>query len=657
MIHDTHVLSGAEAAPWARRPPRTLLPLLVVVVVLYSFTVAVMLEAGDGYATGPTLADVEGPWAAAISAAQGVLLASLGLVWAAPRATTWAAAAALAVLAGAPAPVVPADVWTAAAVLAVAATGSTLLAVHQRAGAAAWGAGRARVTPDTTPDARAHLQRLRPAPLVLGSLLVLAGAVGVAFAVLDQRAADQFRATADTGLGTVVGLTDGALVATVELDDGTRLEVPLPVTTPSVGDHVEVRFDRDSGRAERVDDVFDPTGALIPGAGGLLAGTVVLAGAATRRRDVHRLVEQGGPPLRLVATWSPGHRGVLLATVDDLRPFALVPHPVPTWPLHTAEPWEDDQDEGADDVPFDDDALLAEAARSALPDEGGLRFGLPCTDWRTTPVTVVGLVQDGRPAAVAGPDGHWYVGDLPVRGPAGIVDVLFRRRRPSVPDAGRHAHEARVDGETATDLETAPLPVGDREAWRAAQEKVDRRVTAPARRAAAATGAWLPYLLLVPCFLLVRWLAVDLTVPGVVTFVVAAVNFGAAWSHLARAQLSVDRDGLLVTGRLLDTRLPWSVVDRVVAGPDALVIRTTDAPEPESPDQAEDGAVLCPASDDALPLVGRTRDPEAARRRIEDARPPVGVGAPAGRITRRPASSLVVGLVWGAAVVAGWLLG
>lgn len=660
MTHDTHVLEAVEAVPWARRPPRVLLPLLVVAVVVYTFAISLMHEMAVGYATGPTLADVETPWAVATSAAQGVLLASIGLVWAAPRATTWATSCALAVLALGTAPAAPTDLWVAAAVLAAAAAGASLVALHQRAAASAWGVGRARRAPDVTPEARSYLERRRPAPLIVGALLLLAGVAGVVLTITDDRAADEFRAAATTGAGRVVALTADDLIAVVELDDGTRLDVPLPVTTPSVGDRLEVRFDPGTGRAERVDDVFDPTGALVPGAGGLLAGTVVLAGAATRRRDVHRLVEHGGPPLRLVGTWSPGQRGILLATVDGLRPFALVPHPVPAGTGHLASAsWTDDDAGGGEDrddgAPLDDDVLLAEAARPALDDDGGVRFGLPCSTWSATPVTVVGLVQDGRPAAVVGPDGDWYVGDLPVRDPAGIVDLVARLRRPATTDAARGPSDAQPDRETAP--VAPPLPVGDRQAWQAGRDALDHRIKVLVRRVAAPTGAWLPYGLLVPIFFLVRGLAADLSVLRLVTYLVAATCLGAGWSHAARAQVSVGREGLLVAGHLLDTRLPWSTVRRVVAGPDALVIITTDDHRSdasvEADDGDEDGAVLCPASDDALPLLSTTRDPEVARRRIESARPPHGAGASGGRISRRPALSLLVGLAWGAAVLAG----
>ncbi|MHA7132131.1 hypothetical protein [Oerskovia turbata] len=651
MSDDARVLLSREAAPWARRPPRILLPLLVAGVVAGVIVWMLLQEDGTGY----TVADVDTAWAWASSAAQTVLLTSLGLVWAVPRATTWWTAGALAVLAAEPGHVDPA-LWGAAGLLAVAATGSVLVAAHQRATAAAWSGGRPRSTPPATADARAFLLGLPLVRTGLGALLVIVGVIGTVFAIIDSRSADAFRATAVVTVGTVVSVDDDDTTATVELDDGTRLDVPLPTITPARGDTVEVRHDPASGRAELTNDVFDPTGALIPGVGGLLGGTLLLTGAVRARRDVRRLIDHGGAPLRLVADWSPAHRGLILSTVDGL-PFALVPHPVPAWTED--QPWRDAEDDEAAEryvsEPTDDESLLAAAARISDPVESDdVGDDWPCAAWRTTPVTVIGLVRDGLPAAVAGPDGRWYVGSAPVRDPAGIVDVLARWR----PSA-----RARQDGAASAHDDSAqriPLPVGDGHAWRTGRDNADRRASAAIRRFAALTGAWMPFALLIPSFLLVQWLASDLSVFSLVTFVVAAVNVGSGWHFASRAQIALRRSGLVLTGLLIETRVPWSTIDRVVTGPDALVIRTRPDSSGTAPldlDGDSSDAFLFAAAGDDPPLLRTTRDPEEARRRIESARPVVHHGEPAGRVTRRPAISVWVGLAWGAAVVAGFLAG
>lgn len=653
MIHDTHVLTGAEAAPWARRPPRILLPLLVVGVVVATIAVALVRETSAADAAGLTHADVLTPWAAGISAAQGVLLVSLGLVWASPRATAWAATVSLVVLAAAPAQFPSAGLWVPASVLAAAAGGSTLLAMHQRMTASSWAAGRARTTPDVADDARRHLMRVRLLRTGTGLLLVLVGALGVVLTIADGRAAEAFRASAGTAPGSVVAVTDDELHATVELDDGTRVEVPLVATTPVVGELVEIRYAPGTARSELVEDVFDHTGALVPGVGGLVAGSVLLGGAVGRRRDLHRLVEQGGAPLRLVADWSPAHNGILLSVVDDRRPFALVRNLVPAWPGGLDEqPWYSQafDDEEPQDGPPDDAELLAEAARLTRPEDDDRAVGLPCTSWSTAPVTVIGLTQDGRPAAVAGPDGHWYVGDDPVQVPR-IADVRGRAGRDAL-SGGRLVTPPSPLG-VYEPQEGRPLPVGERDALHRARRMADRPVRGSLRGFAARTGSWLPPLLVLPLLLLVRWLAPDLSLVRLGMLALAAVNVGSLWNHLSRAQLTIRRSGLLVTGFWLDTLVPWSMLDRVVTGPESLVLRTTDTAAGES----TGGAILCPASDDALPLLGTSRDPQETRQRIELARPFVGTPSPTARTTRRPALSLLVGLVGGAAVVAGYLLG
>ena len=362
---------------------------------------------------------------------------------------------------------------------------------------------------------------------------------------------------------------------------------------------------------------------------------------------------RSGAPLRLVADWSPAHNGILLSAVDDRRPFALVRNLVPAWPGGLDErPWYSQSldEEEPQDGPLDDAELLAEAARLTRPEDDDRAVGLPYTSWRTAPVTVIGLTQDGRPAAVAGPDGHWYVGDEPVQRPR-IADVRGRAGRDAL-SGGRLVTPQSPLG-VYEPQEGRPLPVGERDALHRARGMVDRPGRGSLRGFAARTGSWLPAVLALPLLLLVRWFAPDLSLVRLGMLALAAVNVGSLWNHLSRAQLTIKRPGLLVTGFWLDTLVPWSMLDRVVAGPESLVLRTTDTSAGES----TDGAILCPASDDALPLLGTSRDPQETRQRIELARPFVGTPSPTARTTRRPALSLLVGLVGGAAVVAGYLLG
>jgi hypothetical protein len=576
-----------------------------------------------------------------------------------PRTSAWAAVAALALLATHPGQVSAAAFWGTAAVLALAATGSTLMAAHQRATASAWAGAHAPLVPATTREARARLTRPRLVRCVVGVLLVLVGIVGAVVFVTDSRATDAFRATATTATGTVVAVTDDDLSATVELADGVRVDLPLQSLSPGIGDRVEIRLDPASGRAERVDDVFDPTGALIPSAGGLLAGLTLLLGEVRRRRELRALLHDGGPPLRLVADWSPAQRGVLLSTVDDPRPFALLPRPAPGWTdADRRRPGHDDPDADQAD---EDERLLAEAARLAQPVEGEVAApSSPCVRWSTTPVVVVGLRQDGSPAAVAGPDGDWLVGDGPVRSPAGIVDTL-RGPRPVV--SARDLRTVAAVDDLPGLLGGRTAPGGDRHAWQQGRLRVDRRASAVIRTVAERTGAWLPLLLLGPLFLLTQWLAPHISAFRLVTWTAGMMSIGAFWRHRARAQLVPRRSGLVVTGLLVDTWAPWSRVDRVLSRSDALVIRTIgDPPDPahamtRADTDADAVAFLCPVSEEALPLVRGTRDPEEARLRIESARDGAEGPTSGGRITSRPAVSLVVGLAWGAVAVTGWLAG
>ncbi|GEA88543.1 hypothetical protein [Cellulomonas cellasea] len=667
-------LESPDARAWAQRVPVALLRTLVVVGVLVCAGTAATVD--ETLTT--TAADIEDPGYVLVSVLQSVWFASVALVLVVPLLGTAIAAAGMLLTAQSPDlhAGVPELWWAAGTVLAVLATADAVTRLRQRALAHVWARGpraalRRPVVPDGVRDA---LVRPRWSRVAGGAAALLVGAGFVALYVHDSSAAVEFRRDALVARTTVDTVNDDVTEATVVVGR-TRYRVPLPVTYPEPGDAVEVRYDPATGRAEMVDDAFDPTLAFLPALTGLLLGLALLGTERARTRRLHDLLTQPGSALRVRGSWSARDAGVRLYAVDDgTRPFAVAPrllavlddregdprgpgHGVDhagTYGDHADDGWDDhdhdsDDDDGedlgpqADVTALSDDELLALARRLAdAPDpeavaDADLRPGpAAVSGWDLTTMTVVGLRHDGAPVAVLEDLGVWHVSRSGVRGPRGRL----RLRAAVDPGAGHAA------GPVPRDPADGPRTLGwAPEADASLPDRLAQRRDAAWERFARRTGRVLPWLAVPVLWGSLHWLlGEDGGSAWRLLTVAAAPAVGWSWSLLGQAYLDVRPGWLHVRGRFRDQLVAWPRVTSVAVDDEALVVRL-DHDRPAAAD-----ALLFAVHPDALPL---TRDRAAAplvaerllraRQEGHDARPPW--------VRSRPSTPVLVGLAWAAAIV------
>jgi hypothetical protein len=633
--------------------------------------IVVVLVVAD--AVGATAAEVESSQWIQVGILQSAALAAVPTVLLAPTAGLVVATICCLVLGVVPAEAVgPHGPWLVSGVLlAVLLLVDGVLAVRRRARVrAVLAPGTARVAvPDLQDWVAGDVVRRGTGWLVLAVLLTLVGLGGVGVVVRDTRATADFRAQARTAQATVVEVAADDQSAQVEID-GRRYPVPLPATYRKVGDRVEVRYDPGSGRAELVDDVFDPTRATIPAVLCLMPAVVLVGRTRRRRAQTRRLLTGEWPAFRLRAEQAPRVLGAVLTPWDDVtRPLVTAPsldlvHPFevlwydeddvdlawldPNANDHGRGGWQVD-DEGEDtgrggegairpDVSAIPDAELLRQARAGLvegeaevePETSGPSV------WHGSEVVVLGLTQDGGPLAVLDGERVWLTG-RPALWPAWSWP-LHRRR-------------------------TAALPVAASEPTRLWDRYVDAQwsVTAGVGRR---VGRWLP------------WLALPLLVWGSRS---AAVELGARWqlaswatglvplawtvSFWGAPRVRLVTDGLRVRGAMLTTHLPWVRITGVAADSGAVVVRYDDG-------MPGGGALLLPESVE-LPTLGEDGGPVALAARIDEQRRAAALNPPAPvpvrerrgphgatdqsglpPVRHRPAAPTVVAICW----TLGWLV-
>jgi len=608
-------LTAEDVALWRRRPSVRRLALVSAVVLVATVVLSVLaLPDDDGPFTAAVVSD-PGYWGAGVVA--GVACGALVTLLVAPRAGLWAALVAAALTA----------VGSSGTSLVVSLAGAAVLGLlvgvdasaraRQRVATRLWQGPR--VVPGGEPAGRAWAVRWRGGWTALGALALVGALVGGAWFVRDAQAAERFRAAALEADGTVVALDDDDLTAVVAVGD-LELSVPLPSTTPEVGSVVVVRYDG-SGRAELVDDVFDPSLVLVPAGAAAVVGLVVLAREAARRRRVRALLVRDQQAVGVLATWD--GRDVRLAA-DDGVAFAGAQEL-----FLLSEP----PDDAAHEDPFDrpvgsvsDDELLDLAQGPGEDDDWPP--GSPPT-WDGTPVLVVGLVADGSPVALRGPDERWYVTET-------VVDVPRTRGRHA---GGPSRRSTAAGGQGSVRGGTGPdggaSPAGTR----------DRLLRLAVRT--GGVGPWVAAVLVLPFAL---WIAPEVSlvalVPGSV-FVAWALH---TWSWAAEPALAPRPQALVVRGALLDAHLPWRRVEAVVASADALVVRVAAS----SLEQAD--AILLPAETTGG-LVRGAADPFAARDALLAANDRAVAAAGSGDSRRRPSRSALVAALGVVALVGGVLVG
>ncbi|PVU83428.1 hypothetical protein DDP54_10950 [Cellulomonas sp. WB94] len=615
-------LLAHRSADWSQRLPSGSLKLAVVVALL----VAIMVAAG-GESGHATAAMVEGPRYVGTSALQSAIIACFALVFVNPSIGAAVAAVSCLGVAAVPAANTGAPgIWAAAGgALLVLAVADGVTRARQRAVGRVWRLSSEAVVlvPEVPEPLRAHLVRPRVTRLAGATACLAVGVAGLAVFAHDARAAEDFRSDSLVTTTTVDAVTAGASGVHVTIDDTSYL-VPLPSSDAEVGQHMEVRYQPRTHRAEATMDVFDPTYALIPGVGGLLVGTVWFAAVRRRRREMVALLIDGGPAFQVRATWSPRSNGALLTPFDDVtRTFATAPRLASWWGAETDEQWPDDVNETDDRDSFDEipavrvaslsDAELLEMARSLADsdaDDGPSSASVPTMmTWDHAPVVVVGLDHDTAPAALLDADGRWYVTETALTPPR------WRRPRRAAAPVDPHAN--------------------DRSAWRIFSDHRQSVLLRFARR----TGRWLPWVALPVEGWVLAWLFDDAPAIRVVSTIIAMPVAGWTWSVLGQVRLDVGSRWLRLRGRLVDELVAWPRVTSVVSDDTSLVIRL------DTDNDSDGDAILLPVAADSLPLTRGSGDPRDVAARVEKARV-AGSSAVPPRVQRLPSVPLLAGLCW-----------
>ncbi|WP_265520581.1 hypothetical protein [Oerskovia flava] len=629
-------LLATDVAVWRRRPRTRRLALIAAAVPVLLLAALVILEEDDGSGYPATLVEDPSYWM--LGVVFGLALAGVATAFALPGATPWLAAGTCALLAT----TAPADaregmvvVWGLALLCAAPGIADLIGVARQRTEAAGWpGASAPPVVPVVAPAIRAELYRLRAARLAFPALCALGGIAAVWYFAAATTSAQEFRATATVATGTVTALDDDALEADIEVD-GRRFTISTEGVERVVGEQVGVRYDA-AGRAEAVDDVDDPSGALLLAAGLLLA-PVLLVREIRRRDAVRRILRDGGVAHTVLATWNDGQ--LLLVTADGDRPVARVRDVVGLQLVPEPEAVSSESRTERPVADVDDDELLrlaVELAHGEQSDEAPDASQAP-DRWHRTPVTVVGLVADGLPVALRGPDGAWYVSEVGVLRPAtslsrDLASDQSTPEQPTPPDAG-----------------TAGSELGHGPRAGAAED-----AAGPVLRLAVATGTVGPWLTVPAVAVLAAWWGTELHLVGLLFGTVLVWSALGGWAWLAEPSLRITPRALVSTGRHLDEHVPWIAVEDVAADGQALVVRVRETATSEA-----DAIMVAPPSGfDVLP---GTTDPRTAREAILAARRRSTTAAapdqPLERIPRRPSRATLVGAAGAVAAVTGVVLG
>jgi len=244
-------------------------------------------------------------------------------------------------------------------------------------------------------------------------------------------------------------------------------------------------------------------------------------------------------------------------------------------------------------------------------------------------VLAVGLVADGSPVALRGPDDRWYVTET-------VVDVPRTRGRHA---GGPSRRSTAAGGQGSVRGGTGPdggaSPAGTR----------DRLLRLAVRT--GGVGPWVAAVLVLPFAL---WIAPEVSLVALVPGSVFVAWVLHAWSWASEPALAVRARELVVRGPLLDTRLPWRRVEAVVARADALVVRVAAS----SLEQAD--AILLPAATTGG-LVRGAADPFAARDALLAANDRAVTDAGTPDSVRRPSRSALVAALGVVALVGGVLVG
>ncbi|ACQ81436.1 hypothetical protein Bcav_3192 [Beutenbergia cavernae DSM 12333] len=614
-MSDRGFLSGADIAAWRPRVPAAVLQIGLPATLLVAAVISIVLERGD---TSPIrLADVG--WDGAVNAAgQGWVFAALLLGWWRPRWAAWLGALGAVTLAVLPTTEGMRPVWVTVALLVV---GVILLdaweVTRQRALATAWGPNRAPELDDAT---RRELLAPRLGPRLVSGVALVACAVALGIWWYDAAAANEFRARAEVRTGMVVTMTEDGGAAVVEVD-GRELRVPVLVLDLEPGQSVAVRVDPTGDRAELVDDVFDPAGAVVPAAAAAgFAGTAILT-ERSRRRAARVLLTRGGPAASV--SMIPDGAAYRLESIDPGSGVALA-----YVRLGWVGPSGDSSDDGSDDAPPEpssssDAEVLAWASHAPWQDAGER---LAAASERSD-VLVVGLGAVGdRPVLLI--DGRWCLAGPPStddRTPARLWRSWWVRRT-----SGRHvAVVVGGDGAGPDDPTAAPD-----------LHPVARHALRLARR----TPMWVTILGAGLAFVTTFVLSADLEWIGVIAAASVAGSLGERWSREGRPGLVIRPDGLLVVGAWRDDLAPWQDVLRTVADESMLVVYFGD------------GCLVLRADDDLAPVIlPGERDPRRASVVLEAARGSAEPNVLA--VPRRPVSASVwIGAAWFVAALLGYLV-
>lgn len=506
------------------------------------------------------------------------------------------------------------------------------------ADAAGWSADAGRSATDVVPGALPAGPVLAPpgGPQVRERLLVrrlgmvLGGLAGVLLAIgggvgylRDAAAAEAFRARAQTTTATIHEVADDGFAGLVRIE-GVVYRVPYFGTTALVDEVVPVRYDPGSGRAELVEDAFDPSGAIFLVGAGAVIGATLLGSERRRRRRVGAFMATGGRPLTVLATTT-------LAGVVRLAPIDAPGRPFVAFRRGVSVPEEPGADRSAEDAQTDVKRRLrawfgvpAFAAESARPE--------PVWSWWTAqPVELVGLVADGEPAAIRGPDGLWVVATCGLEDPRTLRGLI-----------------SRAAGERPA--------VGPGSLWEGFWLGVERRV----RRFAARTGSFLPWLVAPAVGLLIQWSWSSPDVRGLhgILFIACAGWWGHAWAFPAFPRLHLGHGAVSVRGVVVSRVIPWRDVAAVLGEGNALALGLRTTPEEIVHivrRHAERSTPLLPGD----PPVAEVRERmERARRAAESASPEAvpPASVPPVQWRRRLTPPAIVGAWWLSCATTGLLL-
>jgi hypothetical protein len=570
---------------------------------------------------------------------QAVVLGTLAVVWFAPSTgLALAAVSSLLVVLLPDSHVGPPRTWLATGlVLTLLTVVDQATAARRRALARVLLHDQASVValPAVDPQVRARVLRSGGVRLWTGVLLLAASAGPLVLVWHDHRAAADFRAGAEVGTGTVVALSDDELQMQVDVD-GRTYTTPISRTSPAVGDAVALRYDAATGRAEPVDDVFDPTLGLIPAVGLPLAGAVLVGQVRRRRARLAALLDEPLPAVVATAVDAPRAAGVLLAPADDvtfhlgtaprlLQVAGPAPAPFPAPPggdLDDDEAWDDDE-HGHARFSYGalSDAELLALARAEADDEPVDPYRAPSGPGPLpegprppagTPVVVMGLTGDDGPVAL------------------GFGPAVYLTTRPLRPPRWRFARGS--------------APLRERPGtWARFEAGRDRAI----RRLGLRAGRWVPWLALPGWWWLVR--STVALLGWSVNLVLAALALvGLAWtlSRFGHPRLDLRVSDLRARGRFVDVVVPWSRVTGTVADDEALVVRYDDGRRGD--------ALLLPRAAGGVLLTRDGAPPAEVAERVRGRAAHALAGT--ARPRYRPSTPVVVAACWLLVAVAGPLL-